>query len=182
MDKARIIRVVKSAEIAIMVFGAGGLILHNIPLLLAALFAMGVHSSFFGPIKYAVLPQHLKHDEVLGGTGLVEAGTYGAILLGTIAGGLLGREHGEIAAAGVLIVAVIGRVIGGMVPPLRPNPTRRRSSSTGTSFGRRSGWSMRHCISRACSWRSSRSAFSGRWAPSWPRNSRRSSRTCSHSQ
>jgi MFS family permease len=122
MDKARIIRFVKSAEIAIMLFGAVGLILHNIPLLLAALFAMGVHSSFFGPIKYAVLPQHLKRDEVLGGTGLVEAGTYGAILLGTIAGGLLGREHGEIAAAGVLIVAVIGRVVGGMVPAAPPEP------------------------------------------------------------
>jgi MFS family permease len=119
-DKARIIRIVKTAEIIIMVGGAAGLILHNIPLLLAALFAMGVHSSFFGPIKYAILPQHLKPDEVLGGTGLVEAGTYGAILLGTIAGGLLGREHGEWAAAGVLIVAVIGRVVGGYVPPAPP--------------------------------------------------------------
>jgi MFS family permease len=122
MDKARIIRFVKSAEIAIMVFGAVGLLLHNIPLLLAALFAMGVHSSFFGPIKYAVLPQHLERDEVLGGTGLVEAGTYGAILLGTIAGGLLGREHGEIAAIGVLLVAVLGRWVGGMVPPAPPEP------------------------------------------------------------
>jgi MFS family permease len=105
-----------------MVFGAVGLLLHNIPLLLAALFAMGVHSSFFGPIKYAVLPQHLERDEVLGGTGLVEAGTYGAILLGTIAGGLLGREHGEIAAIGVLLVAVLGRWVGGMVPPAPPEP------------------------------------------------------------
>ena len=120
MDKARIIRFVKTAEIFIMVGGAAGLLLHNIPLLLAALFAMGVHSSFFGPIKYAVLPQHLKPDEVLGGTGLVEAGTYGAILLGTIAGGLLGRDHGEIAAAAVLIVALIGRLVGGMVPPAPP--------------------------------------------------------------
>ncbi len=120
MDKARIVRFVKTAEIVIMIGGAAGLILHNIPLLLAALFAMGVHSSFFGPIKYAVLPQHLNPDEVLGGTGLVEAGTYGAILLGTIAGGLLGREHGEWAAAGVLIVAVIGRLVGGQVPPAPP--------------------------------------------------------------
>lgn len=120
MDKARIIRVVKTAEIFIMIGGAAGLLLHNIPLMLAALFAMGIHSSFFGPIKYAVLPQHLKKDEVLGGTGLVEAGTYGAILLGTIAGGLLGRYHGEIAAAGVLIVAIIGRVVGGQVPPAPP--------------------------------------------------------------
>ena len=120
MDKARIIRIVKTAEIFIMIGGAAGLLLHSIPLLLAALFAMGVHSSFFGPIKYAVLPQHLKSDEVLGGTGLVEAGTYGAILLGTIAGGLLGREHGEWAAAGVLVVALIGRIVGGMVPPAPP--------------------------------------------------------------
>lgn len=119
-DKARIIRIVKTAEIAIMVFGAAGLILHNIPLLLAALFAMGVHSSFFGPIKYAILPQHLRRDEVLGGTGLVEAGTYGAILLGTIAGGLLGRNHYEIAAIGVLAVAALGWLTGRMVPPAPP--------------------------------------------------------------
>ena len=59
-----------------MVFGAAGLLLDNIPLLLVALTAMGVHSTFFGPIKYAILPQHLDKDEVLGGTGLVEAGTY----------------------------------------------------------------------------------------------------------
>ncbi len=121
-DKSRIIRLVKSAEVVIMIAGAAGLLLHNIPLLLAALFAMGVHSSFFGPIKYAILPQHLKKDEVLGGTGLVEAGTYGAILLGTIAGGLLGREHANVAAAAVLIVAIIGRVTGGMVPPAPPEP------------------------------------------------------------
>ena len=63
--------------------------LANIPLMLAAVFAMGVHSTFFGPIKYAILPQHLRKDEVLGGTGLVEAGTYIAILGGTILAGVL---------------------------------------------------------------------------------------------
>jgi MFS family permease len=119
MDKARIIRFVKSAEIAIMVFGAAGLYLHSIPLMLAALFAMGVHSSFFGPIKYAVLPQHLERDEVLGGTGLVEAGTYGAILLGTIAGGLVSPY---VAAGGVLVIAILGRLAGGRVPPAPPEP------------------------------------------------------------
>jgi MFS family permease len=119
MDKARIIRFVKSAEIVIMLFGAAGLLLHSIPLMLAALFAMGVHSSFFGPIKYAILPQHLQRDEVLGGTGLVEAGTYGAILLGTIAGGLVAPST---AAAGVLLVAVAGRISGGRVPPAPPEP------------------------------------------------------------
>src|SRR5215210_3058678 len=125
-DKAKIIRIVKSAEILIMVFGAAGLLLHNIPLLLIALTAMGVHSTFFGPIKYAILPQHLEHDEVLGGTGLVEAGTYIAILGGTLLGGLLvlqradGSYHAEYAALAVLVVAVAGRLAGGFVPPAPP--------------------------------------------------------------
>jgi MFS family permease len=125
-DKAAIVRIVKSVEILIMLFGAAGLLLHNIPLLLIALTAMGVHSTFFGPIKYAILPQHLQKDEVLGGTGLVEAGTYIAILGGTILGGLLviqrpdGTYHAELAAGAVLIVALAGRIAGGFVPPAPP--------------------------------------------------------------
>ena len=127
MDKAKIVRIVKTAEIAIMVFGAAGLLLHNVPLLLVALTAMGVHSTFFGPIKYAILPQHLHHDEVLGGTGLVEAGTYIGILGGTILGGLLvlrnpdGSYHAEWAAVAVLLVALVGRVAGHFVPPALPS-------------------------------------------------------------
>jgi MFS family permease len=123
IDKSRIIRFVKTAEILIMIGGAAGLLLHNIPLMLAALFAMGVHSSFFGPIKYAILPQHLRKDEVLGGTGLVEAGTYGAILLGTIVGGLI-PPH--VAAGSVLVVALLGRLVGGQVPPPPPQPASIR--------------------------------------------------------
>ena len=82
-DKAVIIRRVKLAEIGIMLVGATGLLmawqgilteLAAIPLMLLALFAMGIHSTFFGPIKYAILPQHLKREEVLSGTGLVEGG------------------------------------------------------------------------------------------------------------
>ena len=125
-DKARIIRIVKTVEIVIMLFGAAGLFLHNSPLLLVALTAMGIHSTFFGPIKYAILPQHLEKGEVLGGTGLVEAGTYIAILGGTILGGLLvlerpdGTYHAEWAALAVLLVAAIGRVAGGFVPPAPP--------------------------------------------------------------
>lgn len=122
-DKAVIIRWVKAAEIGIMAVGAVGLALiwsgigvHSvaIPLLLAALFAMGVHSTFFGPIKYAILPQHLHDDEVLGGTGLVEAGTYIAILAGTILAGLIPVE---IAAIGIVVTAVIGYIAGRKVPP-----------------------------------------------------------------
>jgi MFS family permease len=122
-DKAFIVRIVKTAEIFIMLAGAVGLLLHSIPLLLLALFAMGVHSTFFGPIKYAILPQHLEPGEVLGGTGLVEAGTYIAILGGTIFGGILvlqrpdGTYHAEWAALGVLLIAAIGRIAGGFVPP-----------------------------------------------------------------
>src|SRR4051794_12896464 len=125
-DKAAIIRVVKTAEIVIMLFGAAGLILHNVTLLLIALFAMGVHSTFFGPIKYAILPQHLEPDEVLGGTGLVEAGTYVAILVGAVLGGPPlfqysdGTWHAGWAALGVLLVALVGRVAGAMVPPAPP--------------------------------------------------------------
>jgi len=118
-DKAGIVRLVKTAEIGIMAVGAVGILLHNVPAMLAALFAMGVHSTFFGPIKYAILPQHLDREEVLGGTGLVEAGTYGAILLGTIVGGLI---PSGIAAVMVVVVALIGRVTGQFVPPAPPEP------------------------------------------------------------
>ena len=127
-DKAKIVRIVKTAEILIMFAGAAGLLLHNIPLLLFALCAMGVHSTFFGPIKYAILPQHLTEDEVLGGTGLVEAGTYIGILGGTLLGGVLvlqrpdGSFHAELAAVAVLAVAIVGRIAGHFVPPAPPAP------------------------------------------------------------
>jgi MFS family permease len=117
MDKRKIILWVKSAEIGIMLVGATGILIHSIPLMFVALFAMGVHSTFFGPIKYGILPQHLKQDEVLGGTGFVEAGTYIAILTGTIVGGILPAEW---AAAGVIMVAIIGRVTAQYVPPAPP--------------------------------------------------------------
>ena len=114
IDKTRVIRMVKSAEIGIMIVGACGIWLHNVPLMFLALFAMGVHSTFFGPIKYGILPQHLREEEVLGGTGLVEAGTYIAILSGTIVGGILPPYW---SALGVIVVALIGRVAAQFVPP-----------------------------------------------------------------
>jgi predicted MFS family arabinose efflux permease len=75
---------------------------------------MGVHSTFFGPIKYAILPQHLHEDEVLAGTGLVEAGTYIAILAGTILAGWLPVE---VAAGAVVLTAMIGLATARYVPP-----------------------------------------------------------------
>jgi len=85
--------------------------------------AMGAHSTFFGPIKYAILPQHLKRAEVLGGTGLVEAGTYIAILLGTILAGVLASRP-QSAAVAVLAFAVMGFLVGRQVPPAPPAAER----------------------------------------------------------
>jgi MFS family permease len=125
-DKARIIRIVKAAEIAIMTVGAAGLLLAwqgmltelvAIPLMMLALLAMGVHSTFFGPIKYAILPQHLKREEVLAGTGLVEAGTYLAIMGGTIVAGFVSVQ---VAAGLVIGIAVIGYLTSRHVPPAPP--------------------------------------------------------------
>ncbi|HEU4695445.1 MAG TPA: MFS transporter [Sphingomicrobium sp.] len=122
-DKARLIRIIKFAEIGIMIIGGAGIMLANIPLMLTAVFAMGVHSTFFGPIKYAILPQHLGKDEVLGGTGLVEAGTYLAILGGTILAGMLAAEP-PIAAACTIGLAVLGFLAGRQVPPAPPSAER----------------------------------------------------------
>ena len=125
-DKARIIRIVKAAEIAIMTVGAAGLLLAwqgmmtelvAIPLMMVALLAMGVHSTFFGPIKYSILPQHLKREEVLAGTGLVEAGTYIAIMAGTVVAGFVSVQ---VAAVLVIVIALIGYVTSRQVPPAPP--------------------------------------------------------------
>jgi acyl-[acyl-carrier-protein]-phospholipid O-acyltransferase/long-chain-fatty-acid--[acyl-carrier-protein] ligase len=108
-DKARIARWVKEAEIGIMALGAWGLWQGSVPVLLATLFCLGTHSTVFGPIKYALLPQHLQEHELVAGNALIEAGTFLAILAGTIIGGsiaLLGN--------GPLIVGTIG-VIGAIL-------------------------------------------------------------------
>lgn len=126
-DKARIIRAVKIAEIGIMLVGATGLLMASrgimvsgiaIPLMLLALLGMGIHSTFFGPIKYAILPQHLHPDEVLAGTGLVEAGTYIAILAGTMLAGWIPVEW---AAIGVVATALVGYVTSRQVPAAPPH-------------------------------------------------------------
>ena len=122
-DKAKLIRIIKLAEIGIMIFGGAGIVLANIPLMLAAVGLMGVHSTFFGPIKYAILPQHLNRDEVLGGTGLVEAGTYLAILGGTILAGMLATIP-RAAAATTIGFAVLGFLAGRQVPPAPPAAER----------------------------------------------------------
>jgi MFS family permease len=125
-DKARLIRIIKACEIGIMIVGGAGLLLAwkgllvstlAMPLMLLALFAMGIHSTFFGPIKYAILPQQLRPDEVLGGTGLVEAGTYIAILGGTLLAGVISVQA---AAGAVILIALVGYWSGRRVPAAPP--------------------------------------------------------------
>lgn len=116
-DKSKIIRIVKNAEIIIMIVGAIGILTQSIPIMLIALFALGTQSAFLGPIKYAILPQHLNDDEVLGGTGLIEAGTYIAILAGVLMGGLLSPTH---SAIGIIIFSLIGRISAQFIPDAPP--------------------------------------------------------------
>jgi 1-acyl-sn-glycerol-3-phosphate acyltransferase len=119
-DKTRVIRFVKSLEIAIMALAAWGFWVSSVPVLLTCVFLMGLHSTLFGPVKFAYLPQHLNEQELTGGNGMVEMGTFVAILLGQVAGGVLvgipevGRHYVAIAC---VVVALIGRAAAQFVPP-----------------------------------------------------------------
>ena len=94
-DKARLARLVKVLEILIMLVAGAGFWLHSLKVLMGSLFLLGLHSTLFGPVKYAILPQHLAPEELVGGNALIEAGTFVAILIGTLAGGLLsGMSNG----------------------------------------------------------------------------------------
>ncbi|MEO6928194.1 MAG: MFS transporter, partial [Casimicrobiaceae bacterium] len=118
-EKSRMIRYIKLFEIAIMAAGFAGFWLQSLPLLFAALALMGVHSTLFGPIKYAILPQTLRPDELTGGNGMVEMGTFVAILLGTIAGGVLVAidPHGPLIAAGAAVaIALAGYLVSRSIP------------------------------------------------------------------
>ncbi len=124
-EKAFVTRLVKIFEIVIMIVGALGFYWLNLELLLIALFMMGMHSTMFGPVKYAYLPQHLKKEELVGGNGLIDAGTFIAILLGTILGGtLIGMQpHGSMWVSGTaIVIAVLGYWVSRSVP-VSPAPS-----------------------------------------------------------
>ena len=119
-EKSRIIRYVKLFEIAAMMIAAIGFYTHHTTLLLVVLFLMGLHSTAFGPIKYAILPQALKPQELVGGNGLVEMGTQMAMLIGMVAGNSLMRIAGYgpgAASAETILVAVIGYLASRRIPP-----------------------------------------------------------------
>ena len=118
-DKAVLIRFVKTLEIAIMALAGWGFMQQQVPVLLGCVFLMGLHSTLFGPVKFAYLPQHLSERELTGGNGMVEMGTFVAILLGQVAGGLLIAIPGSGAtyvAAGCVGVAVVGWLMARAVP------------------------------------------------------------------
>lgn len=119
VEKSRLIRWIKLFEIAIMVVGLAGFWRQNLALMFAALALLGIHSALFGPVKYAILPQHLKPEELIGGNGLVEMGTFVAILLGTIAGGVVVaiEPNGPILACALAIaIAVAGYLTSRGIP------------------------------------------------------------------
>jgi 1-acyl-sn-glycerol-3-phosphate acyltransferase len=118
-DKTAMIRFVKNLEVAIMLLAAWGFLVDNVPVLLGCTFLMGLHSTLFGPVKFAYLPQVLSERELTGGNGMVEMGTFVAILLGNIVGGLLVAMpevgHRNVAIACV-VLALVGRVVAGYIP------------------------------------------------------------------
>jgi 1-acyl-sn-glycerol-3-phosphate acyltransferase len=127
LDKARLIRMVKAFEIAIMAVATVGFFTKSTPTLLASLFLMGLHSTIFGPVKYSILPQQLPESELVLGNGLIEMGTFVAILLGTITGGVAvaSGAHGPLIVSSVLlVVAALGYLTSRRIPAAPPtDPT-----------------------------------------------------------
>jgi MFS family permease len=121
MDKARLIRLIKVLEIPVMLIAAGGVLAGSAATLLALLFAMGIQAAFFGPLKYAILPDLLVARELLLGNALIEAGTFLAILLGTIAGVVIAGRHGPaLVAAMIVVVALLAWTASLAIPQTNP--------------------------------------------------------------
>ena len=121
-EKTKLTRIIKITEIILMILGAIGFYTHNISLLLFVLFGLGVHSTFFGPIKYSILPDHLKDDELLGGNGLIEMGTFVSILIGNILGALfiMHPEGSFLIACLTISTAVLGYISARFIPKAPP--------------------------------------------------------------
>ncbi|HNY45665.1 MAG TPA: MFS transporter, partial [Casimicrobium sp.] len=118
-EKTRVIRGVKIFEIVVMALAAFGFVTANLGVLFMSLFLMGLHSTLFGPVKYAIMPQSLASDELVGGNALVESGTFVAILVGTIAGGVLValKPSGPtVVAVATMVLAIIGYLVSSAIP------------------------------------------------------------------
>jgi acyl-[acyl-carrier-protein]-phospholipid O-acyltransferase/long-chain-fatty-acid--[acyl-carrier-protein] ligase len=119
-DKAKLMRAIKAAEVAIMALGLAGFWFDSIPCLLGALFLMGSHSTFFGPVKYSIMPQQLRPHEIMGGTGLIEAGTFIAILTGQLITGFIRPWEGGLLATGLAVLGLLFSLLVPPAPPLEP--------------------------------------------------------------
>ncbi|MCG9693325.1 MFS transporter [Vibrio sp. Isolate22] len=122
-EKSWFIRKVKLLEVVIMSLGAIGFIYESYGILLLLLFLMGTQSAFFGPVKYALLPQQLKTKELVSGNALVETGTFLAILIGTLGAGIIASEESAKLVAAICIVsfAVLGYVSSCFIPEAPSN-------------------------------------------------------------
>ena len=127
-DKAWLIRLIKLIEIPVMLAAAAGVLAGSAGVLLAMLFAMGIEAAFFGPLKYAILPELLGAEGLLLGNALVEAGTFVAILLGTIAGMLIATRHGAGAVAALIVVVGLAAWGASWGIPRRAPAARREGS------------------------------------------------------
>ncbi len=128
VDKAKLIRGLKLAEVGVMALATVGFFIESVPLLLGALFLMGSQSAFFGPVKYGVLPQHLEDGELVAGNALIELGTFTSILVGTIAGGMIIAlpTIGTLALTLALLgTALCGFASARLIPDAPPSLTAR---------------------------------------------------------
>lgn len=146
-DKAALARLTKLLEILIMLVAAAGFWFSSLSTLMSALFLLGLQSTLFGPVKYSILPQHLKRNELLGGNALVEAGTFVAILIGTLTGGLLASTGNAPIwiVAGGLLVAIAGYLSSRKIPPApAPAPELRISLNPITETLRNIGFARQN--------------------------------------
>jgi len=122
-EKSFLIRYIKFAEIFLMVLAGAGFYFHSVTALLTVLFLLGAQATFFGPLKYSILPDHLKKDELIAGNALLESGTFLAILLGTILGGVLASfKIGMALVSGVtLLIAIAGFYSSLSIPKAKAN-------------------------------------------------------------
>lgn len=117
-DKAVLIQVIKACEVGILGLATWGFYSHSLEVLMGALFLMGTHSAFFGPVKYSILPQVLNESELVGGNGLLESATFLAILAGTLCAGLIvaATTDPRVIGGTLMGVAVVGAAASWYVP------------------------------------------------------------------
>jgi acyl-[acyl-carrier-protein]-phospholipid O-acyltransferase / long-chain-fatty-acid--[acyl-carrier-protein] ligase len=116
-EKSRLVVLAKVAEVAIMAVAFWGFATDNIPLLMVMLFFSGMHTTFYSPIKFSILPDHLRKNELLAGNGFMAGGSYIAILFGLIAGGLLVEYEGNLIGYAAVGIALLGLVAAWFIPP-----------------------------------------------------------------